>query len=155
LPHHSDTCCTGGKFAIKHVPTNLRHILSAESAANDGLAYPFLTLALYLTVDSTTKGAIGHWFVVGWLCKSTTPTHEWETGLLTKHPDQVILGTIIGAVIGLSFCHLMKFTHGKGYIDRESYVAQYLALTFLTMGICSTLGADDLLGAFAAGTYCT
>lgn len=26
----------GGKFAIKHVPVNLRRILSAESAANDG-----------------------------------------------------------------------------------------------------------------------
>jgi NhaP-type Na+/H+ or K+/H+ antiporter len=91
--HLSDTYYIGGKFAIKHVPTNLRHILSAESAANDGLAYPFLTLALYLTVDSTTKGAIGHWFVVGWLCKSnhlnlrmgdravdsiSRPGHSWD-----------------------------------------------------------------------------
>lgn len=65
--------------------------------------------------------------------------------------DQVILGTIIGALIGLGFCRLMQFTHKKEYIDRESYVAQYLALTFLTIGICSTLGVDDLLGAFAAG----
>ncbi|GAW01797.1 Na+ H+ antiporter Nha1 [Lentinula edodes] len=29
----------GGKFAVKHVPVNLRRILSAESAANDGLAW--------------------------------------------------------------------------------------------------------------------
>jgi NhaP-type Na+/H+ or K+/H+ antiporter len=59
----------GGKFARKHVPINLRQILSAESAANDGLAYPFLMLAIYLTVDRTDAQAIGHWFLVGWLCK--------------------------------------------------------------------------------------
>jgi NhaP-type Na+/H+ or K+/H+ antiporter len=58
----------GGKFAIKHVPVELRRILSAESAANDGLAYPFLTLALYLTIDRTSGAAIGNWFLLGWLC---------------------------------------------------------------------------------------
>lgn len=65
--------------------------------------------------------------------------------------DQVILGTLIGALIGLAFCHLMKYTQGKGYIDKESFIAQYLALTFFTIGICSSLGVDDLLAAFAAG----
>ena len=60
----------GGNFARKHVPINLRQLLSAESAANDGLAYPFLTIAIYLTVDVTTREAIGHWFLVGWLCVS-------------------------------------------------------------------------------------
>lgn len=28
----------GGKYAMEHVPENLRHILAAEAAANDGLA---------------------------------------------------------------------------------------------------------------------
>ncbi|OSX66241.1 hypothetical protein POSPLADRAFT_1043707 [Postia placenta MAD-698-R-SB12] len=123
----------GGKFALKHVPTNLRRILSAESAANDGLAYPFLSISIYLTVDSSRREAIGDWFLVGWLY-------------------QVILGTVLGAVLGLLFCHLMKFSYRKGFIDRESYVAQYLALAMFTIGICSTIGSDDLLGAFAAGT---
>jgi sodium/hydrogen antiporter len=45
----------------------------------------------------------------------------------------------------------MKVSHRKGFIDRESYVAQYLALVFLTMGIASAIGTDDLLAAFAAG----
>ena len=59
----------GGKFAIKHVPTNLRRILAAESAANDGLAYPFLSIAIYLTVETNRGTAIAKWFLVGWLCK--------------------------------------------------------------------------------------
>jgi NhaP-type Na+/H+ or K+/H+ antiporter len=45
----------------------------------------------------------------------------------------------------------MKRIHRKGFIDQQSYVAQYLALTLLTIGIVSTLGSDDLLAAFAAG----
>ena len=58
----------GGRFAIKHVPVNLRNILSAESAANDGLAYPFLSISIYLTAEASRRTAITKWFLVGWLC---------------------------------------------------------------------------------------
>ncbi|CDO71965.1 hypothetical protein BN946_scf184940.g112 [Trametes cinnabarina] len=123
----------GGKFATKHVPINLRRILAAESAANDGLAYPFLSLSIYLTTEASRRVAIGEWFLIGWLY-------------------QVILGTVIGAVLGIAFSHLMKFSHRKGFIDRESYVAQYLALALFTIGVTRTLGSDDLLAAFACGS---
>ncbi|KAI6026254.1 Sodium/hydrogen exchanger family-domain-containing protein [Pisolithus microcarpus] len=129
------TCAaiTRGKFAAKHVPVQIRRILSAESAANDGLAYPFLSISLYLTVETSTRVAIGKWFLVGWLY-------------------QVIFGTVLGAVLGLSFSKLMKLSHRKGLIDRESYIAQYLSLAIFTIGVASSLGADDLLAAFAAGS---
>lgn len=32
----------GGRFAAKHVPAHIRHLLSAESGCNDGAAFPFL-----------------------------------------------------------------------------------------------------------------
>ncbi|KAI0650295.1 Sodium/hydrogen exchanger family-domain-containing protein [Trametes meyenii] len=123
----------GGKFAIQHVPLNLRRIISAESAANDGLAYPFLSLSIYLTTEASRRVAIGKWFLVGWLY-------------------QVILGTVIGAVLGICFSFLLQFSHRKNFVDRESYIAQYLALALFTIGIVRTLGSDDLLAAFAAGT---
>jgi NhaP-type Na+/H+ or K+/H+ antiporter len=47
----------------------------------------------------------------------------------------------------------MKYSHRKGFIDRESYVAQYLALSFFTIGVVSTIGSDDLLAAFAVGLF--
>lgn len=47
----------------------IRRILSAESAANDGLAYPFLSLSLYLTVEASTRVAVEKWFLIGWLCE--------------------------------------------------------------------------------------
>jgi len=46
----------------------------------------------------------------------------------------------------------MKISHRKGLIDRESFVAQYISLAVFTIGVASTLGSDDLLAAFAAGT---
>lgn len=122
----------GGRYALTHVPRNLRHILAAESAANDGLAYPFLSLSIYLTVEASRAAAVKKWLLVGCLY-------------------QVVFGTILGACLGLGFSKLMKFSHRKGYIDRESYVAQYLALAFFTVGITSTIESDDLLASFAAG----
>ncbi|KAJ7190577.1 Cation/H+ exchanger, partial [Mycena pura] len=122
----------GGKYALKYVPRNLRQLIAAESAANDGLAYPFLSISIYLTVEASRRVAIGKWFLVGWLY-------------------QVILGTVLGAVIGIAFSYLMKMSHRRGYIDRESFVAQYLALALFTTGVASTIGSDDLLAAFACG----
>ena len=81
--------------------------------------------------------------------------------------DEVILGTVLGAVLGqllfttreylgllftgVLFCTLMKLSHRKGFIDRESYIAQYLALSIFTIGVASSIGVDDLLASFAAG----
>ena len=84
--------------------------------------------------------------------------------------DQVILGTLLGAVMGehpgrlvcggfpasngsagYGFRRLLNFSHDRGLADRESFVAQYLALAVFTIGVASCLGMDDLLAAFAAG----
>lgn len=58
----------GGKYADKHVPAHLRHLLAAESGCNDGAAFPFLFIALYLTIDPSTGRAISDWFLLLWLC---------------------------------------------------------------------------------------
>jgi NhaP-type Na+/H+ or K+/H+ antiporter len=58
----------GGKYADKHVPAHLRHILAAESASNDSAAYVYLFFTLYFTLDRTTGGAIKDWLLVLWLC---------------------------------------------------------------------------------------
>ena len=57
----------GGPFS-QRFPEKLRHLISAESAANDGLAYPFLTFAMYLTVDRTAGGGMKDLFLIGVLC---------------------------------------------------------------------------------------
>lgn len=123
----------GGKYADKHVPAHLRHLLAAESGCNDGAAYPFLYIALYLILDSSTGRAVEDWFLLLWLY-------------------QVILGVVVGALIGWGFRHLMKFCQRNDFVDRQSYVAQYISLALLTIGIMTILGSDDLLAAFSCGT---
>ncbi|KZP23388.1 hypothetical protein FIBSPDRAFT_461868 [Athelia psychrophila] len=123
----------GGKYADKHVPAHIRHLLAAESGCNDGAAFPFLYIALYLIIDDNTGSAIRDWFLLLWLY-------------------QVVLGVIIGACIGFGFRHLMKFCERNNLIDRQSYVAQYISLAVFTIGITTLVGSDDLLSAFACGT---
>ncbi len=65
--------------------------------------------------------------------------------------DQVIMGIVLGAIIGIGFRYLMRFCEKKDLIDRQSYVAQYVSLAMLTIGSCSLLGTDDLLAAFSCG----
>ncbi|KZT42628.1 hypothetical protein SISSUDRAFT_1058402 [Sistotremastrum suecicum HHB10207 ss-3] len=123
----------GGKYADKHVPAHLRHLLAAESGCNDGAAFPFLYIALYLILDSTDKSAVRDWFLITWLY-------------------EIVLGVTIGTVLGIGFRHLMKFCERKDLIDRQSIVAQYVSLAIFTIGATTLLGSDDLLAAFASGT---
>ncbi|KAF8631714.1 hypothetical protein AX15_002241 [Amanita polypyramis BW_CC] len=127
-------CATilNGRFAQMHVPFNLRQLIAAESAANDGLAYPFLTFAIYLTVDRTAREEMKDWFLIGVLY-------------------QVLLGTVIGALLGWMFSRFMKYASRWKLVDQKSYIAQYLALSIFIGGLVSTIGSDELLAAFAAG----
>ncbi|GAA5876841.1 hypothetical protein JCM8547_002405 [Rhodosporidiobolus lusitaniae] len=124
-----------GKYAQEHVPSHIRHILQAESGCNDGAAFPFLYLALFLLLRNhhSVGHAIGYWFL---LC------------LLY----QIVLGCIIGAVIGVAARKALKFSKRRELIDRESMVAMYVALALLVTGLTTLAGSDDLLAAFACGT---
>ncbi|KAF8647132.1 hypothetical protein AX16_006963 [Volvariella volvacea WC 439] len=126
----------GGKFAKDNVPLRLRHVLSAESAANDGLAYPFLAISMILVLRAPTSSnldILADWLLVGWLY-------------------QVVLGTLTGALIGIVFSRIMTRYYKSGYMNQDTYLIQYLALSIFTVGIVSTMGSDDLLAAFAAGS---
>ena len=90
-------------------------------------------------------------FVALALCVSFF-TSKKKPDLFFLVPDQVILGIILGSLLGYSFRHLMKFCQRHDLIDRQSYVAQYLSLAMLTIGLNTLLGSDDLLAAFACGT---
>ncbi|KAI5123463.1 hypothetical protein M0805_008833 [Coniferiporia weirii] len=123
----------GGKYADKHVPAHLRHLLAAESGCNDGAAFPFLYIAIYLATESSDKKAVEDWFLITWFY-------------------EVLLGVVFGAVLGIAFRHLMKFCEKTDLIDRQSYVAQYVSLAMFVIGVTTMLGSDDLLAAFSCGT---
>ncbi|KAF8322645.1 hypothetical protein DL93DRAFT_2050485, partial [Clavulina sp. PMI_390] len=123
----------GGRYAEKHVPAHLRHLLACESGVNDGAAFPMLFIALYLILDKSDATAVGHWFYITWVY-------------------EIILGTVLGAMLGYVARQAMKYCERHDLIDRHSYVAQYISLALLSNGITTILGSDDLLSSFACGT---
>ncbi len=109
----------GGKFAVMHVPLSIRRLLLAESAANDGLAYPFLSIAIYLTTEASRETAFEKWLVISWLCPWTI--HPFLLLVLIYRSDQVILGTVLGAIIGKRFALLWLSPSRCGTVSQASY----------------------------------
>ena len=129
-------------------------VLAAESGCNDGAAFPFLFIALYLSIESSDVHAVQDWFLITVLCELM-----WTCCLHFSRPfssihlvDEVILGVVFGSALGFGFRQLMRFCERNDLIDRKSYVAQYVALALLSVGSTTLLGSDDLLSAFASGT---
>ncbi|KAI9683130.1 MAG: hypothetical protein M1829_005921 [Trizodia sp. TS-e1964] len=121
-----------GKFA-KRVPKHLRDLLSAESGCNDGMAFPFIYLALYLIRYRSNAGeVIFHWTVL-------TILYE------------CVLGAIYGVFLGYAGRHAIKWAEAHRMIDRESFLVLYFVLALFCAGSASFLGMDDLLVGFAAG----
>ncbi|KAH9883862.1 alkali metal cation/H+ antiporter Nha1 C terminus-domain-containing protein [Xylariomycetidae sp. FL2044] len=121
-----------GKFA-ERVPKHLRDLLSAESGCNDGMAFPFVYLALYLLQEHLdAKETTFHWIVY-------TVLYE------------CVFGAIYGFIIGYIARHGIKFAEKRDLIDRESFLVFYFTLALFCAGSGSILGVDDLLVGFAAG----
>lgn len=119
------------KFA-QRVPGHIRNVLSAESGSNDGMAFPFLFLGIYLIIAPDNSQAALDWFLYAILYT-------------------VCLSVVIGALVGRIARLLIKFSEKKNLIDRESFIVFYLVLAIFNTGICTLLGTDDLLAAFTAG----
>ncbi|KAF1996797.1 hypothetical protein P154DRAFT_401067, partial [Amniculicola lignicola CBS 123094] len=121
-----------GKFA-KRVPKHLRDLLSAESGCNDGMAFPFIYLAIYIIrYRPDANKATFHWFCY-------TVLYE------------CIFGAIYGVVIGYAARRAIRYAHERDLIDRESFLVFYFVLALFCAGSGSILGMDDLLVGFAAG----
>ncbi len=54
---------------------------------------------------------------------------------------------------GFLSSRLLSLAKDRKFIDRESYVAQFISLALFTVGVTNSLGNDDLLAAFAAGLF--
>lgn len=87
-----------GKFA-KRVPGHIRNLLSAESGSNDGMAFPFLYLGLYIIFDSYNAGDI----IKDWIC--ITVLYE------------VVMGCVLGGVIGVIFRKAVKLAERRYVLD--------------------------------------
>lgn len=121
-----------GKFA-KRVPKHLRDLLSAESGCNDGMAFPFIYLALYLIRYRPHADKVAF----HWICYTIL--------------YECIFGAIFGVCVGYVARRAIRYAHERDLIDRESFLVFYFVLALFCAGAGSILGVDDLLVGFACG----
>lgn len=125
------TSIVTGVVANRNLPRRLRHIISAESGANDGLAYPFVFLPL-LMLTRPPGDALFHWVV---------RTIVWEVGM----------AVVVGAVLGYGAGRLLDWAEQKKTIEEKSFLGYTIALTLFVLGTAKLLGSDGILAVFVAG----
>ncbi len=125
------TSVVTGKIAEQNLPERIRNLISAESAANDGLAYPFVLLPI-LILTKPPGEAVVHWL---------TKTLLWEVGA----------AIVMGALIGYAAGRFLLWAEARKNIDKPSFLAYTVALSLAVLGFVKLLGSDDILAVFVAG----
>lgn len=115
-----------GPLAERNIPARLRNLLHAESAANDGLAFLFVTIALL--VDSRAETSLG--YAIGW---------------------QIVGATIVGAVAGWLVGLLQKSSVQLSLAEYNTLLAVAIALAIAVGGGIRAADGDGVLAVFAAG----
>ncbi|MGJ3245730.1 MAG: cation:proton antiporter [Elainellaceae cyanobacterium] len=125
------TSIVTGQLAKQCLPHRIRNLISAESAINDGLAYPFVLLPI-LFLTRSPQEAFWHWL-----------THA----LIVEVGLAIVLGALMGYVGG----RLLHWAEDRGTIDRQSFLAYTVALALFVLGSTEILGSDSILAVFVAG----
>ena len=120
-----------GAYAEEHIPVDLRNLISAESAANDGLALPLVLLPILL-LQHAAGDAVGIWVYNAWLF-------------------QVALSVVVGVASGSLVALIYNIALARKWWDRDAQVASLIALAIAVTGALDVFGSDGILGAFAAG----
>ncbi len=125
------TSIVTGKVAEQNLPERIRNLISAESAANDGLGYLFVFLPILMLTRSPTE-AFSHWL---------TKTLLWEVGAA------IILGAILGYLAG----KFLLWSEEIKAIEKNSFLAYSLALSLTVLSLVKLLGSDGILSVFVTG----
>lgn len=120
-----------GTAAEEYIPDSIRNVLTGESGANDGLAYPLVFLPI-LVLKHSPERALTDWVV---------RTLLWEVGFA------VLAGLSIGAAAGW----IEREFRDYAILEETSLLSVTVALTFAVLGGIKLLGSDGILAAFAAG----
>ena len=130
------TSIVTGAVAEENLPERLRHLISAESGANDGLSYPFLLLAILMlernSDNSRAIATLSHWF---------THVVLWEVGM----------AIIFGAFLGYAAGRLLEWAEQKNTIEEQSFLGYTIALSITVLGAAKLIATDGVLAVFIAG----
>lgn len=120
-----------GKTATENIPDRLRHLLSAESGANDGGAYPLVFLAI-LMFHHPVGEALPQWL---------RHVLIWEVAFA------ILAGVVIGGTAG----KIQAWALDNDVLDRTPLLTITLSLTVAVLGAIRLVGSDGILAVFVAG----
>ncbi|WP_142849877.1 cation:proton antiporter [Telmatospirillum sp. J64-1] len=120
-----------GDLAREHVPEDLRHLITAESAANDGLALPFVLLPVLLFTHPG-EGGWGRWAM-----------EAWVAGLG--------LTVVLGLAMGWGTARALDWARRHKLTGQSDMLTVAISLAFTVTALASLLGANDILAVFIAG----
>lgn len=120
-----------GTDAEAHVPERIRHLISFESGANDGLGYLFVFLP-FLMLTRPEDEALVHWL---------THTLLWEVGA----------ATLVGLALGDAAGRLLQAAERRNAIEKHWRLVYTVAMALLALGIGRLIRTDEVLLVFAAG----
>ncbi len=120
-----------GPFAEHNLPLRIRDVLSLESGANDGLAFPFVMLPI-LMMQAGVASAWSDWLV--------------DTLLIA-----VLGAAALGALVGYLAAVLLEAADRRGAVQRISMLGYTVAFSLFTLGAASLLSMDALISVFVAG----
>ncbi|MFD7285549.1 cation:proton antiporter [Streptomyces sp. NPDC059863] len=112
------------------VPARIRRLINVESGLNDGIATPFVVLAL------AGVAAAG----------STSDTHGSGGALV-----ELAIGLIYGVVLGLVAGWLLRFALRRGWATEDVAGTGVLALALLSYTSSLAIGGNGFVAAFVAG----
>lgn len=124
-----------GTVADKNITKRIRHALSFESGANDGLSYLFIFLA-FLLLTRSPKEALSYWLF---------HTLLWDVGI----------ATVCGLVLGYSSAHLLQAAEKRKLVGEDWRLVYTAALAFVAVGLGRIINSDEVLLVFAAGMMFT
>jgi sodium/hydrogen antiporter len=124
-----------GQEAEENIPERIRHTISFESGANDGLGYLFVFLP-FLILTRPTGEALSHWL---------TKTLLWDVGV----------ATLCGLAIGYGAARLLQAAERRDAIKSEWRLVYTVALALFAVGAGRLIHSDEVLLVFAAGAMFT
>jgi NhaP-type Na+/H+ or K+/H+ antiporter len=113
------------------VPVRIRQTLNVESGLNDGIAMPFLLLALSLAAAETDPLGPSYWL-----------------GLALA---QIVFGILVGLIVGFLGGRFIEWGQRSGWISKEFQKISALVLALLAYGVAELVGGNGFIAAFVMG----